>query len=182
MRYDQLEHAIRAACEVAEDGELIVFGSQAILGGHPAAPAALRASIEIDIQPKNRPEAIDAIDGALGELSLFHQTHGFYVHGHSIDAAVLPVGWQSRTVPVTHVVGTRGGIGYCLEAHDLAASKLVAFREKDREFVTTLLVERLVVPLVLIERIAVLPVEEVERQRLARWVEVVAADLGPDPG
>lgn len=32
MTRSQLEHAIRAACEVANDTELWVFGSQAILG------------------------------------------------------------------------------------------------------------------------------------------------------
>jgi hypothetical protein len=45
---DQLEHAIRAACDVAEDSEVWVFGSQAILGEFPDAPEALRASIEVD--------------------------------------------------------------------------------------------------------------------------------------
>jgi hypothetical protein len=58
----------------------------------PNAPASLRASIEVDVQPKNRPETVDAIDGALGELSMFHQTHGFYVHGISIESAMLPEG------------------------------------------------------------------------------------------
>ncbi len=51
MRYDQLEHAIRAACDVAEDRELLVFGSQAILGSFPNAPESLRSSIEVDVQP-----------------------------------------------------------------------------------------------------------------------------------
>lgn len=50
MRRDQLEHAIRAACDVASDTELLVFGSQAILGSYPDAPEALRASIEVDVQ------------------------------------------------------------------------------------------------------------------------------------
>jgi mRNA-degrading endonuclease RelE of RelBE toxin-antitoxin system len=81
MTREQLEHAIRAACEVAEDSELWIFGSQSILGRYPDAPAELRTSIELDVQPKNRPDKIDVIDGLLGELSLFHQTHGFYVHG-----------------------------------------------------------------------------------------------------
>jgi hypothetical protein len=80
-------------------------------------------------------------------------------------------------VPISHPVGTRGGIGYCIEIHDLAASKLAAWREKDRVFVTTLLVERLVVPRVLLERIGGLPVA-VDREMLARWVKAVAADLG----
>ena len=81
MTREQLEHAIRAACDVSEDTEIWIFGSQAILGEFPNAPEELRASIEADVQPKNRSDKVDAIDGALGELSYFHQTHGFYVHG-----------------------------------------------------------------------------------------------------
>jgi hypothetical protein len=34
---DQLEHAIRAACDVSGDTELWVFGSQAILAEFPNA-------------------------------------------------------------------------------------------------------------------------------------------------
>ena len=37
MTRAQLEHAIRAACDVADDTDLIIFGSQAILGEHPGA-------------------------------------------------------------------------------------------------------------------------------------------------
>ena len=59
------------------------------------------------MQPLNKPQAIDAIDGALGELSMFHQTYGFYVHGVSIEAATLPTGWKSRTIKVSDAVGTR---------------------------------------------------------------------------
>ena len=84
MTRDQLEHAIRAACDVSKDTELWIFGSQAILGKFPNAPESLRASIEVDVQPKNRPETVDEVDGTLGELSMFHQTHGFYVHGISV--------------------------------------------------------------------------------------------------
>ena len=81
MNRVQLEHAIRAACEIADDHELIIFGSQAILGQYPQAHEELRRSIEVDLTPKNNPNAVDKIDGAMGENSMFHQTHGFYVHG-----------------------------------------------------------------------------------------------------
>ncbi len=47
MRYDQLEHAIRAACDVAKDTEIFIFGSQAILGTYPYAPESLRASLSL---------------------------------------------------------------------------------------------------------------------------------------
>jgi hypothetical protein len=145
MTRAELEHAIRPACEVAEDTEVWVFGSQAILGQFPDAPAELRQSAEADVAPKNFPERADRIDAMLGELSLFHETHGFYVHGLSLEAATLPQGWQRRACRVQNA-NTRGYAGLCVEAHDLAASKLKAFREKDRGFVRVLLAGRLVKP------------------------------------
>ena len=153
MTRDQLEHAIRAACEVSDDTELWIFGSQAILGEYPNAPASLRASIEVDVQPKNRPETVDVIDGALGELSMFHQTHGFYVHGISIESAMLPDGWEQRTVSVSDPISTRGKTGLCIEVYDLAASKLAAYRQKDKEFVRLLLIEKMIEHNVLVVRI-----------------------------
>jgi len=63
---------------VSGDTELLVFGSWAILGTFPEAPEDLRASIEVDVQAKNLSERTDFIDGALGELSQFHATYGFY--------------------------------------------------------------------------------------------------------
>lgn len=71
MTREELEHAIRAACDVAQDSDVWVFGSQAILGSFPDAPPALHQSSETDVAPQNRPEKVDDINGALGELSPF---------------------------------------------------------------------------------------------------------------
>ena len=177
MTREQLEHAIRAACDIAEDNELLIFGSQAILGQFPDAPPELRASIEVDVQPQNAPDKVDAIDGALGELSLFSQTHGFYVHGVSIEIATLPQDWESRTIIVTDPYWTRGNVGKCLEAHDLAASKLFAHREKDRDFVRILLAEGLIDEATLLERLEQLPVEPKKKDKLKRWVRLTVEDL-----
>ena len=177
MTRDQLEHAIRAACNVSQDTELWIFGSQAILGEFPNAPATLRASIEVDVQPKNRPETVDDIDGALGELSMFHQTHGFYVHGISIESAILPKGWQQRAVSISDPVSTAGKTGLCVEVHDLAASKLAAYRPKDKEFVRQLLIENMIDDKVLTERIGSLKIEGQLRERLMRWVNITAQEL-----
>jgi uncharacterized nucleotidyltransferase DUF6036 len=174
----ELEHAIRAACDVADDTEVYVIGSQAILGEFPEAPADLRQSSEADIVPKNRPERMDEVDGALGELSQFHQTHGFYVHGVSLETAALPQGWEKRVVGVQNE-NTRNCIGWCLEGHDLAASKLVAFRDKDREFVRVLLAEGLIGATLLIHRIRLLPRPDEEQERLALWVKRTQQELNP---
>jgi hypothetical protein len=181
MTREQLEHAIRAACYIANDTELWIFGSQAILGEYPNAPEILRASVEVDVQPKNRPEKIDDIDGNLGELSRFHRTHGFYVHGISIESAKLPDGWEQRTIPVSDPLSTHGKTGLCVEKHDLAASKLAAFREKDKEFVRLLLIEKMIDPEILTERVSSLNVEEQLRERLLHWVKMTAEELaGPE--
>lgn len=177
MRYDQLEHAIRAACDVSGDTELWIFGSQAVLGSLHEAPSSLRTSIELDVQAKNLPQRTDLIDGALGEDSLFHTAHGFYVHGVSIDSATLPTGWQDRAVAISHPIGTKGYTGHCLEIHDLAASKLSAGRDKDRTFVTTMLIEQLVDVDVLIDRISVLPIAAKRRANLTRWVGLTARSI-----
>jgi len=72
---------------------------------------------------------------------------------------------------------TRMKAGLCLEVHDLAASKLAAFREKDREFVRVLLAERLVKKQRLIERLRALDLPESRVNRLVKWVEVTYRDL-----
>jgi hypothetical protein len=53
MRRNQLEHAIRTACQIIHQSEVIVVGSQAILGtsDETQLPAAATMSIEVDILP-----------------------------------------------------------------------------------------------------------------------------------
>lgn len=179
MTRHELEHAIRAACEIAQDDTIYVFGSQAILGQFPDPPAELRQSVEVDVTPRTRVDRVDDIDGSIGEDSAFHRTFGFYVHGLPIDeAARLPTGWRRRVIPVRDDAGTHGKTGLCLEVHDLAASKLAAFRDKDRDFVRVLLKEHLIDDRVLKRRIRTLNIARGERDRLAKWVAITAEGLG----
>ena len=180
MTRAELEHAIRAACDLTDETEMIVFGSQAILGQYPDAPEELRQSAEADMAPKYAVEKADLIDAVLGADSMFHRTHGFYVHGLPIEAAVLPTGWERRAIKLQNK-NTRDNIGWCTEAHDLAASKLVAYRDKDRDFVRVLLVHQLVKPWKLRQRIGGLPDELSDpdrRERLLRWLGRTLKELG----
>lgn len=177
MTRAELEHAIRAACDLTGETEVIVFGSQAILGQFPDAPDALRQSAEADVAPKHAIDKVDLIDAVLGEDSQFHRTHGFYVHGVPIDTAILPAGWERRAIKVQND-NTRDAIGWCVEAHDLAASKLAAFRDKDRDFVRVLLAQEMVTGRKLISRIRRLSREHGEQDRLVRWVDTTVRDLG----
>jgi hypothetical protein len=90
---------------------------------------------------------------------------------------MLPEGWEKRTISVSDPISTAGKTGLCTEVHDLAASKLVAYRPKDKEFVRLLLIEKMLDERVLAERIGSLNIEEQLRERLVRWVNVTAEEL-----
>jgi hypothetical protein len=156
MTRQQLEHIIRAAAANADVHDIVVIGSQSILASFPEAPAELRESMEADVFPKDDPARSIVIDGAMGELSLFHQTFGYYAHGIDQTTAVLPQGWHDRLVPIANS-NTMGAVGWCLEPHDLAVSKLVAGREKDVAFVAAMIRNRYVNIATLTERLAATP-------------------------
>lgn len=133
MKRSELEHLIRAAGAITNDAEIVVIGSQAILGQFPNAPSPLLVSAEADLFPLHRPELADLIDGSIGEGSSFHELFGYYAQGVGERTAVLPSGWRDRLIRIENA-NTRGVAGLCLEVHDLAVSKHVASREKDLEF------------------------------------------------
>jgi hypothetical protein len=171
---DQLEHLIRAASSIAEDDEIVVIGSQSILGQFPDASAALLVSNEADVFPRNHPDRADLVDGSIGEGSPFHRTFGYYAQGVGEDTATLPSGWRDRLIPV-HGPGTRGATGLCLEIHDLVLSKYAAGRAKDIAYVQEVARQRLASASTLRERLATLPVEPSLRA-------VIEAKIGRDFG
>lgn len=158
MTREQLEHIIRACATIAEDDDLVIIGSQSVLGQFPNAPEELLISDEADIYPRNHPERAELIDGSIGELSPFHRTFGYYAQGVGERTATLPTSWEQRLIPVRNA-RTRGATGWCLEVHDLAVSKYAANREKDRDFVRALIRHGLVERATLVERLATTPLD-----------------------
>ena len=59
MTRQELEHIIRAAADVTNQEELIIIGSQAILGQYPNAPEELLISMEADVYAPKAPEPSD---------------------------------------------------------------------------------------------------------------------------
>ncbi len=183
MRRAQLEHAIRTACQIIDASEVIVVGSQAILGTYREEdlPVEATMSMEVDVVPiaDDNDEVVrlgDQIEGVAGELSGFEATHGFSIDGVDLSTAVLPQGWRERLVKVQNdntaaSSGEPRFTGWCLEKHDLCAAKLCAFREKDRNFVGALLDARLVGGETLADRLAHLPKEFAEAAgRAGEWL------------
>lgn len=139
MKRSQLAHLIRAAAEITGQRDIIVVGSQAILGSvsEERLPDAAWESVEADFVLAVTPNA-EAAEAALGQDSRFHRTYGIWADVVSAETAKLPRGWRRRLVRFGNAE-TAPASALCLERHDLAISKLVAHRGKDLAFVTALL-------------------------------------------
>ncbi len=183
MRRDQLEHAIRTACQIIGRPEVIIVGSQAILGTYSedALPSLATMSMEIDILPiadtnEETARLADDIEGVAGELSPFEAMHGFSIDGVDLNTSALPGGWRDRLVKVrnanTAAVGGKPVFtGWCLDKEDLCVAKLCAFREKDREFVRALLEAHVVDRQIIAERLRSLADRDSSASdNAARWL------------
>jgi hypothetical protein len=157
---EQLEHLLRAAAVIVDDDEIVVIGSQAILGQFPEAPASMRVSVEADFFPLHHPERADVIDGSIGELSPFHQTFGYYAQGVGEETACLPQGWKERLVVIQNE-NTRGVKGWCLEIHDLLVAKAIAGRDKDFTFLRDAATHRLASAEILFQRLATVDADSI---------------------
>ncbi len=175
MTREQLAHLLRAACDIANDPDILVIGSQAILASYDEdlLPAAATASIEADVAFLDDPDdhKSDAVDGAIGELSMFHEQYGYYAQGVSVSTAVLPEGWRDRLVRWGGYSAGRADALF-LERHDLVVSKLVAMREKDLAFAIALIDANLVNVATLRDRVDRLPAGTDPRisERLRGWL------------
>ncbi|MBS0444728.1 MAG: hypothetical protein JSR59_02150 [Proteobacteria bacterium] len=174
MTREQLEHVLRAAAAIACENSLVVVGSQAILLPFPDAPASLRVSREVDLYPALHPERADLIDGAIGALSSFDETFGYHADGVGPETAVMPADWMTRAS--LHYIGDVTAI--CPEVHDLAVSKCVAMRDKDADFVRTLLRERMIDASTLVSRIDMLDAARQPVSAIVAWARRRAAEAG----
>lgn len=176
MTREELEHIIRASAEVTREYEFIIIGSQSILGSvsHPAD--VFTVSAEADIYPKNAPDLAEKIEGALGEGSHFHETHGYYAQGVGPETAALPSDWLTRVHRVQNA-NTNGRVGYCLDVLDLFLSKAAAGREKDREFCMALLEHAHVTPARVLALVHLMPLDEAKQRTLRatirRWARAL---------
>lgn len=154
MTRAQLEHAIRAACRILGVDEVILVGSQAILGPHPDAPRELRMSAEVDVWAEGLAEnEIDHLNVS-GIDSPFHEEHGFYLDPVGPTTALLPPDWRDRAVYV-EVTG-EAAAAWCPEPTDLAISKLARGESKDTDFVGAMIFHGLTTERGLRERRALL--------------------------
>lgn len=185
MRRDEFEHVIAAAAEVSGEREIVVIGSQAILGSFRDPPETMLFSAEADVYPLNAPAKAEEIDGSLGDGSYFHGTFGYYAHGVGPETAVAPAGWEGRLVRVEiplRVAQKKNAVALCLEPHDLVLAKCVAGRDRDWAFARDAIAADLVRVDVLLARISDLPRSSEDKEHLRNMLVGLAAQLDESHG
>lgn len=177
MRMENLAHILRAARAITGETVFVLVGSQAVLAQFPDAPEEMKMSMEIDLYPKFRPDLSEVIEGALGSDSPFHGAFGYHADGIGPETAILPRGWEERSIKLSGHPLLEGAEAICPEIHDLCASKLAAFREKDRSWVRAAVGHGLARPSIIRDRL--LDISDprlMVREDAASWLSTLEAD------
>lgn len=188
MNRQQLAHLLRSACTIAGDEDVLVLGSQSILGSFdeddlpPEATASQEADLGFLNDPDRDRDKADQVEAIIGEMSAFHDQHGVYAEGVHVDTATLPEGWRDRLVG-WDLQSSHPAKPHFLEPHDLAVAKLAANRKKDKAFVDALIRTGMLDVAVIRERAALLA-EDVDprvAQHVHGWLDYYDGAKGRRP-
>jgi len=140
MQRNKVDHVLRAAAFVTGHKVFVLIGSAALIARIKGpTPASMMVTQEVDIYAfdvDNFQELSDMIDGSLGQDSPFHRSFGFYADGVSPETAKMPLDWMTRASRYSSPA-CPGVTAIVPEENDLALAKLVAWREKDIDWLRT---------------------------------------------
>jgi hypothetical protein len=151
VRRSQLRLLILEAHRLTSADEVLIIGSQSVLAtwGEEELPEEVTLSAEADMLVRVRngirlsDEEADYVSQFLersGQLSEFDAEHGVHIDSVSANTAVLPQGWEQRLVPFeVRTDDDELVVGMCLDPYDVCASKAIANRPHDRDFIAALI-------------------------------------------
>lgn len=133
MTLDQVFRLVSEARRLTQHREIVVIGSNAVLGlaETTAIPAAMSMSIDLDSYLKNDPGRTSDLVAALGENSEFHRREGFFLDMVSPQLPTLPDGWQGRLIPVRR----DGATAWFIDPDDAAISKYARGEPRDQRWI-----------------------------------------------
>jgi hypothetical protein len=138
MTRNRLLDLLRHAASLSAGQRLVLAGSQAFYALALSAPHIVERSEEADLLLCGVERSLFLrLEEALGMESAYLRKTGVFAHPVGLGTISLPPGWEERLIPF----GENEGLPnvWALEIHDLMASKLMAGRDKDFEFLRALL-------------------------------------------
>jgi len=175
MTEAELENLLKLAGDVARERDFFPICSQSLRASCAAIPRDFPKTIEADLYPRHHPQAWSLLRAELGNKTKFFKQHGYYLDCTDPSLATLPDGWTERLIPF-RTPRTGGVTAWCLEPHDLFVSKLIAWREKDQQFLRAMLRHKFAKPAVVLRRIEELPVSPTRREELKELVSELVAE------
>jgi hypothetical protein len=133
MKRSHLFTLFEQARQLSGHRDFVVIGSLAILGtqDEDELPADMSMSVDIDCYTKADPGRILDLQGALGEGSVFHRAHGYYLDPVSPSLPCLPEGWEGRMTCLT-----QDGLRlWFLDPDDTAISKYARSQPNDLRWI-----------------------------------------------
>jgi hypothetical protein len=175
VRKSDLFELVAAIKSLAPEEIPIIVGSQAVHFITNFPPEIVQQSIECDfLLIVGKSETRVAINKKLGVFSQYQVEHGFYADALGLATVVLPTGWEERMQSFKGEDGNM--IVKVAEIHDVAASKLIAGREKDFIFLKELFLREFIKMDVFLERaklIQAMPQSNVLTSRLENLSKVL---------
>ena len=95
MRKQQVDHVLRAAGRITGDKQFIIIGSQALHGTYPDLPDEIVRSAQVDLVAGKAGARTEWLN-AIGYLSPFHESFGYYADTVDASTAILAKGWKAR--------------------------------------------------------------------------------------
>ena len=184
-----LHHILRATSGITNETTFVIIGSAAIIPRGRGLPLEMLLTNEVDLFSPNTTDfalIADLIQGSLGEGSQFHKTFNYAADEVEPTTAKMPSDWQSRADNYTH--HDCAGVTLIVpDPDDIAISKLVAWREKDQQWLIAGAKHKLIslskmhdrLPLVPLDEIDSLSLSELERRLNALTVKLKQSTIDP---
>ncbi len=165
----------------SEFGDPLISGTVAVLGQFPNLPPEIARFIEDELFPDGGPpKRLPTLE------RLAWESHLREMSGREDEDTVmrefeaskdklrnLPAGWEERLIAVKSE-RTCGVTGWCVEVHDLVASKLLAGGDGDLRFVSLLAKAKMIAGETVVARIDALQVPEERRDLIRqRWLTLL---------
>ncbi len=120
---------------------------------------------EVDLyahEALNVEELSDLIDGSIGQDSQFHSTFGYYADGVSPETSKMPSDWFRRASKYESPESP-GVLALIPEENDIALAKLVAWRDKDIQWLKDGVAAKILSLEKMNARLALMPATDADR-------------------
>lgn len=178
MKIGQIDHVLRAVAMITGHKTFVMVGAAAVIARlHGNVSPFMAMTAEVDIYAFGTPDVehlSDMIDANIGQDSLFHTTHGFYADGVSPETAKMPIDWLNRAA--RYLPSDAPDVTAILpDVNDIALAKLVAWREKDIDWLALGIKTGILSIEIMTARLSMMPAESSDITILERKMRTLEA-------